>query len=323
MADWYFRGKSSAGAGPNRLKVCPACRNLVNAGEEFCPFCAKRLRDSNGVTALLRRHFAQPGSMTQTLIGALVAVFLLQMLADMFLPPDFRRGGGGGIMSFLSSDGLTYIRMGSNYHALTFFAGEYWRLLSYAFLHFGLIHIGFNCWAFWDLGRLAERLWGARQLFAVFILTGITGGLFSLLVAMGIMGRAANSVGASGAICGVLGLLLGTYFRNKYSLGRELGASLIQWAIYILVFGLVAGADNGAHIGGLIGGGALGYFLPPTNITRKFERDRKVWNVLFWLSAGLLVVCVGCTVYYFALGPEYAVKDMMTLGGLLQTGGAR
>ncbi len=322
MSDWYFRGKSSAGAGPNRLKVCPGCRNLVNAGEEFCPFCARRLRDSNSVSAFVRRYFSRPGAMTQTLIGALVAVFLLQLLADLFLPPEYRRGGGGGLMSFLSADSLTYIRLGSNFHALTFYAGEYWRLLSYAFLHFGLVHIGFNCWAFWDLGRLSERLWGARQLFAVYILTGISGGIFSLLVAMGIMGRAANSVGASGAICGVLGLLLGTYYRNKYSIGRELGGYLIQWAIYILVFGLVAGADNGAHIGGFLGGGAIGYFLPPSNVTKTFDRDRRIWNFLFWLSVVLLIVCVGCVAYYYAQGVEHALKDVMTLGGMLQRSGA-
>ncbi len=323
MADWYFRGKNSGGGGQNRLKVCPGCRNLVNAGEEFCPFCARRLRDSNSLSAFLRRYFAQPGSMTQTIIGALAAIFILQLVADMFLPAEFRRGGGGGLMSFLSADGLTYIRMGSNFHALTLYAGEYWRFLSYTFLHFGLIHIGFNCWAFWDLGRLAERLWGARQLFAVFILTGITGGICSLLVSMMLLGHASNSVGASGAICGVLGLLLGSYYRNRYTIGRELGAFLIQWAVYILVFGLVAGADNGAHFGGFLGGGAIGYFLPPANAGKTYDRDRQIWNILFWLAALLLMVCLGFTVYYFAQGPEYAIKDMMTLGGMLQRNGAR
>lgn len=302
MADWYFRENK-----PHPLKKCPGCKNLVRTGEEFCPFCAKRLRSEGGLRGLGKKFFSKPDSMTRLLIGSIVVVFVLQFLADLTLPARFRGGAGGGFMSLLTANFLTYIRMGSNFHPLVAVKHEYWRWVTYCFLHFGLIHIVFNCWAFWDLGRLTEKLWGPKQVFATFILTGIAGGWASYAWNMYVLAAPKNSAGASGAICGVLGLTLGTYLKNRYYLGQYLGSELVRWAVYIVVFGLVAGADNGAHLGGMAAGALLGYLLPPTGRSKTPERDEKIWNTLFAASVALLVVCVGFAAYFFMLGPEFAV----------------
>lgn len=304
MADWYFRGGK-----PNSLQKCPGCRNLVRQGEEFCPFCAKRLRSSNGLVNIGRKFFSQPDAVTRFLIGAIVVVFLLQMLADFFLPAQFRDSyGRGGFFSLLTNNSATYVRMGSNFHFFVAAKHEYWRWVTYCFLHFGLIHILFNCWAFWDLGRLAERLWGGKQIFATFILTGIGGGFLSYAWNMYILHAPKNSAGASGAICGILGLTLGAYLKNRSFVGEYLGSQLIRWAVYILVFGLVAGADNGAHIGGMIVGMALGYFLPPTERSRTRDRDMKIWNILAMAALALLVVSVLFAVFFFIQDPAYSLR---------------
>lgn len=305
MADWYFRDNKQGK--PHPLQKCPACKNLVRTGEEFCPFCAKRLRPEGGIRAVAKKFFSRPDSMTRALIAACVAVFFLQMLADFVLPAQYRNQGGGGFFSLLTANFVTYIRLGSNFHPLVSLHHEYWRWVTYCFLHFGIIHILFNCWAFWDLGRLAERLWGAKQVFATFILSGIVGGWASYAWNVHVLHAPKNSAGASGAICGILGLTLGAYLRNRYHLGEYLGSQLIRWAVYILVFGLVAGADNGAHIGGMASGALLGYFLPPTDRSKTPARDEKIWNGLAAASFVLLVASVAFAVYFFAQGPEFAV----------------
>ncbi len=304
MADWYFRG--SGGGKPNNLIVCPGCRNLVRRGQEFCPFCARRLRAESGVRGWIRGAFAAPDSMTKFLIGCLVAVFLLQFASDFLLPEQLRDPGRGFLGGLMGANSLTYIRMGSNFHYLVGAYHEYWRWLTYCFLHIGILHILFNGWAFWDLGRLAERLWGARQVFAVFTLTGIAGGALSSFWNLAVLGRFANSAGASGAICGILGLLLSAYYKNRYHVGEFLGAQLVRWAVMILVFGLVIGADNAADIGGMVAGAALGYFLPPTATTKTPGRDGKIWRGLTAASVVLVIVCFSCVVYFYAQGPVYA-----------------
>lgn len=308
MADWYFRNNK-----PNSLQVCPGCRNLVRRGEEFCPFCAKRLRAEGGLRGFLANLFSRPDSMTRLLLGMMVAGFLLQFAADFFLPDAFRNARGNGLGSLMGSNTMTYIRMGSNFHYLVVVDHEFWRWVTYCFLHIGVLHILFNGWALWDLGRLAERLWGARQLFATFILTGIVGGAFSTIWNIYLLGRGGSSAGASGAICGVLGLLLGSYFRNKYHVGEFLGSQLIRWAVMILVFGLVMGADNAAHIGGMVSGAGLGYLMPPTNTSRTPGRDGKIWKALASVSLVLLLVSLGFAVYFYAQGPMY-VAALLGMG---------
>lgn len=303
MADWYFRNYQG-GAG---LRSCPGCRNLVRQDEEFCPYCARRLRAPGGVRGLLGKLRRVPFLATKTLLGLIALGFLLQMLSDALLPAQLRDSKGMGLFSLLVSNSATYIRLGSNFFPFVQSYHEYWRFLSYCFLHFGLIHILFNSWAFWDLGRLAEGFWGARQVFATFILTGICGGAVSFgwnyLITGGF--PTANSAGASGAICGVLGLLIGAYYRSRYHIGEHLGPQLVKWALMILVLGLVARFDNAAHVGGLVSGAALGYFLPPKRDGEGYRRQLKIWNALAVLSLVLLVATVVCVAVYCAQGTEF------------------
>ena len=298
MADWYFRSQPNQ---PNRLKACPECRNLVSVNAKICPYCGRQARGV--MPGGLQKFFQRPFIVTELLIGIIGVAFFLQIVSD------FLAGADRDVTSWLlkGSTSLTYIRMGSNLHILTAMAGEYWRLVTYCFLHGGIIHIGFNCFAFRDLGRIAERLWGSRQVFAVFILTGIGGGIGSLTWNMA-MGHPTNSVGASGAICGILGLLLGAYYRNRHQVGEFLGSQLLRWAIYILVFGLVVGADNAAHIGGMLSGGVIGYFLPPTAHTKTYSRDKKIWTAAALLSLVLLLASVGMAIQFYAQGPGYAIS---------------
>lgn len=303
MADWYFRNKQ-----PNSLQSCPGCRNLVRKGEEFCPFCARRLGPEGGVRGLAKRLFARPDSVTRTILGAMIVMFLLQMVVDYLIPGRFRQSGGS-FMSFPNTSTVTYLLLGANEQSSVYFQHQYWRWFTYCFLHIGFLHILFNSWAMKDLGRLVEMLWGHRQVFCTFVLTGVFAGAVSFGWGIGVLGSPRLSAGASGAICGLLGLLLGAYYKDRYNVGGHLGGQLVQWAVYILIFGIVAGADNAAHIGGMLSGAALGYFLPPTRATKTPGRDKKIWNALTVLSILISLVC-------FGFMAEFAIGGILELRGV-------
>lgn len=310
MADWYFRnnqtnqGQQTQGS----LMPCPSCRNLVRKGEEFCPYCARRLRPESGARAWVRKMLATPFVATRGLILFCVAMFMVQMLADVALPAAFKPDmGNSGLFDLGTASPITYIRLGSNFMLIVARHQQFWRFVTACFLHFGILHILMNCWVFKDIGYLAERFWGAKQVFATFVLTGLCGSAASYLWHV-YRGINVNSAGASGAIFGVAGLFIGAYYKNKHQVGEVLGAHLLRWVITMLVMGLVMRVvDNAAHIGGVLSGAVLGYFLPPTNFSRTLARDTKIWNAAAIASVVLLVVAFAIMIAFFARGPEHVL----------------
>lgn len=140
--------------------------------------------------------------------------------------------------------------------------GEWWRLGTAMFLHFGIVHLAMNLWALWDGGRLVERLYGSGRFIAVFLGSGLTGNLLSLMV----QGDRAVSGGASGAIFGVYGALLIWLWRARHRVHptdfRWLFGGAAVFSAATIGLGLfIQGIDNAAHIGGLISGALVGVVL--------------------------------------------------------------
>lgn len=137
--------------------------------------------------------------------------------------------------------------------------GQWWRLGTAMFLHFGLVHLGMNMWALWDGGRLVERLYGSLRFFGIFLASGLTGNLLSLIVAA----DRAVSGGASGAIFGIYGALLVWLWRERRTVHQTefrwlFGGATLFTAATIGLGLLIPGIDNAAHIGGLVTGALLG-----------------------------------------------------------------
>ena len=139
--------------------------------------------------------------------------------------------------------------------------GQWWRLVSSMFLHGSVWHLGFNMLALWQVGRLAERIFGSTRFVALYFIAGVSGSLASVLWNPNV-----NSVGASGAIFGILGGLLA--FLGRANTGvpptvvTELRASLLPFLLFSLWMGFVyPHTDNAAHIGGLVGGWLAGHLL--------------------------------------------------------------
>ena len=159
------------------------------------------------------------------------------------------------------------LRFGANFAPATQ-DGEPWRLLSYMFLHYGVVHLGFNLWALWDAGRVVERLYGSLAFIGVYAFAGVCGGLASLWW----NGPSAVSAGASAAVFGAYGALLGYVAVRRRAIPRDvLGGIAASAAVFVafsfFIGALVGGVDNAAHLGGLTGGLTLGMLLAPSEAT--------------------------------------------------------
>ena len=130
-------------------------------------------------------------------------------------------------------------------------SGEYYRLITGIFLHGGLIHIIFNMYALYVIGSQLESFLGKIKYTIIYFLSGISGGLLSMILS----GSNIYSIGASGAIFGLMGALL--YFGLQYRvyLGNFVRSQLVPLIVFNLILGAMSpGIDNYGHIGGLIGG---------------------------------------------------------------------
>lgn len=163
------------------------------------------------------------------------------------------------VLSTQLSDGYSLLLLGAQ--APEFVVnGEVWRLVTYAFLHANALHLLLNLYFLWQLGLFVEKFYGARKLVIAYVFTAISAGVLSLIsssISYSLGGDMGLSVGASGAIFGLLGLILGTSLQAR-RYGLELPIDISQLAMIIAVnlfLGFILpNIDNAAHIGGLIGG---------------------------------------------------------------------
>jgi rhomboid protease GluP len=141
-------------------------------------------------------------------------------------------------------------------------AGDWWRLLTTAFLHSGLLHIGMNMYALWVLGAFAEQVWGRWRLLVIYLVAAWTGSCLGLAY-LGHPGMPV--VGASTAVCGVLGsvivwvLLCGKYLPKEMA---RRGRNQLFVNVVLLVFiSLIPGVSGLGHLGGALGGAAAAVLL--------------------------------------------------------------
>ncbi len=142
---------------------------------------------------------------------------------------------------------------------------EYWRIFAAMFLHGNLLHWAANCWALYQLGMLFEVMFGSVRFLTTYFVTGACASIASSLFTHG------ASVGASGAILGILGAFIFSIRRSPQwrhePWTRSLIAQLVFWAVLNIILGFsVAYIDNVAHIAGLVSGLILGFIphrVPP------------------------------------------------------------
>ncbi len=164
-----------------------------------------------------------------------------------------------------SEDTMHMINMGACYSPLVIYKGEYWRLIAAIFMHYGVDHIGGNMLMLFLIGDNLEKALGRIKYFILYMLSGIFANVASCFVEQlspSFPYNAAASVGASGAIFGVVGGLLWAVIINKGSLDDITAPELIKIIIITLIYGFVStGINNTAHIAGCISGFLISMIL--------------------------------------------------------------
>jgi rhomboid protease GluP len=159
-----------------------------------------------------------------------------------------------------TDDNLHMVNWGANFAPLVTM-GEYWRLLTANWLHFGVQHLAVNAYSLYALGSQIEALFGRSRFLTIYLLSGISGAVASYVLTNGL------SAGASTSIFGLFGALFVYFYRQRHVIGSASRAQLQHLIIVLVinvVFGVVAGGiDNWGHAGGLLGGLVLGWFLCP------------------------------------------------------------
>jgi membrane associated rhomboid family serine protease len=238
------------------MAQCIRCGRTISGfsfGKKICVWCkqheaAQRGEDSGYQPVMAnpwQRREAMPMLVTQALFGINVAVFIGMLLS-------------GATMTGASS--ATLLAWGANFGPYTL-SGQWWRLLTSCFVHIGILHIGFNLWCLWELGGLAEQLYGRVTYACIYLLCGVAGSLGSLWW----HSIPVISAGASGAIFGLAGAVIASLKLGEFAssaMSRGTMQSLIAFVGFNVVLGAISGAtDNACHFGGLAAGVVLGALI--------------------------------------------------------------
>jgi membrane associated rhomboid family serine protease/Tfp pilus assembly protein PilF len=241
---------------------CAQCGRQLPAltfGKKICEWCVRHEAAQRGEEP---EDAIQPVMPVPWAAGGTSAMMVTQALLLLNVGVFVVMAFSGSAMDFSTRQ---LVASGANYAPMTL-GGEPWRLVTSMFLHGGIFHIFFNMWCLWDLGGLCESLYGHVTFAAVYLISGIAASLTSVW-----WHPTTPSVGASGAIFGIVGALIASYYLGEFSMPRFAVAgrlrSVLVFAGYSLIFGAMWGrTDNAAHVGGLITGlifGALIAVLAP------------------------------------------------------------
>jgi rhomboid protease GluP len=260
-----------------RPQLCPNCGSLVGINATRCHNCGTNLKFSMAaVNRSLSGVFSGPAPVTTALLVANILMFGVEWMAAT------AEGGGGGLSILGSMSGLATYRLGASFGPAIFGLHEWYRLITAMFLHGGLIHIGVNMMSLMQLGPALEELYGSARYLFLYVLTGAFGFLVSAATGH-------FSLGASGALMGIVGAMLAVTSKRGGSYMHDLRSRLITSVVILFAIGFFPGIriDNWAHGAGLAAGFVLGKIFPdrqPMN-----PRERQIANALGWI-AGIAVI---------------------------------
>jgi membrane associated rhomboid family serine protease len=241
--------------------ICAECMTPAPVGQR-CPEHSGKPQGAGRVSAGMRRGaFEGTGALvTKTLVGLNVLIYLITCVQGNGL-----NSPGGSLFD----KWFLYGPFVAN--------GDWWRLITSAFLHASLLHIGFNMYFLWFVGAPVEAALGRGRFLLVYMISGLAGSAGALVLTPD-----KPTVGASGALFGILGAALILERQRNYVLG---GSALALIVINLILSFALANISIGGHIGGLIGG------ILCTLVLSKFGRGHAAYSrVGFWGIAGVLGV---------------------------------
>jgi len=259
------------------VRMCRSCRELVDRSLSTCPACGASMRDvtGGGTGRLLAAILPGFSSLTAVLITVNVILLALPLVLWGASPSP------GGLFTLLAPPAAALFAFGSKYTPVILHYGQFWRLVTAGFLHAGIVHLGFNCYALSILGPLIENSFGWRKYLFIYTATDIAAFTTSAFLNPG-----TPSVGASGPIFGLLGfaVLYGRYRSDRT--GRAISDQLLRWIVPAVVMLFLPGIDNAAHVGGFVSGAILGMVVDAEE--PRAPAARILWSCLTTLTVVVL-----------------------------------
>lgn len=238
--------------------ICPDCMRTASVGFH----CLECVKEGNKTVRRARTVFGGQVTGRALVTYTLIAINVVAYVGEVALPQIVDRFANLGL-GLIGPDGERYVHQAGFPPGFTetgVAAGEWYRLLTSAFLHleptsglFGILHIVLNMYWLWILGRTLEELLGPGRFLAVYLLSALGGGVMEYVIA-----PEQSSVGASGAIFGIAAC----YFVLTRKLHHDpLGGGRIM--VYLLIWLVVSAGISSwqGHLGGLLAGGLLGVIM--------------------------------------------------------------
>jgi len=263
-----------------RPRLCPACGTLVGTKATRCHECGTSLTFSLAAASRsLSGILGGETPMTSLILIVNILLFGVSMLATA--------RATGALSLWGSVSGQVLLDMGARQSILVF-SGEVWRLVTPMFLHAGLLHFGMNTLFLVDIGPQVEQIYGSARYLFLYVMTGICSFIASVAWNVWTSGGYGIGIGASGALAGLIGVMLAMTTRRGGTYARVIRAQMIRMVGYLVVMALLPiGIDNAAHFGGLAAGFGLGKIFSDREPMNSTERNRAY--ALGWI-AGITVV---------------------------------
>lgn len=275
------------------VSTCGRCGSLVETAAPRCLQCGRRHPALFGLRPWLDRLFSIHRPLARPLALALVVIYLITVLVAQ----QQQDVAGDGLSRF-SPGWVSLVNwFGAMFTPAIVINHEWWRLVTACLLHGGLFHMLFNGYALWQLGPLLESAYGPARLIILLVVAGIAGYLVSLPFVD-------ISVGASGALFGLIGASIAFGKRRGGEQGAMIRGYGIQWLVIGLAFGFIMpGINNWAHGGGALAGFGVAWLFDPYGPRRGRESD----GVRIGALACILVVALAIAfqVHFAFFGTHY------------------
>ena len=260
-------------------RVCAECMHTASVGFH-CPACIAPQSINHGRKRISARSFARGANASEQSLTTrtLIAVNLFAFLVTLFRGGSLSSGGGDVTIDFgLVGYGRVLCAFSIDYVGIA--EGEWWRMFTGGFLHAGFIHLAFNMFLLWMLGSQLERLLGPTSYLILYF-----GSLLSGALGVMLLDPLALTVGASGAVFGLMGATVVYQLRRGVSpWSNGIGTLLIINLIFTFARPNIS---VGGHLGGLLGGLLIGWLIDEMN-------KKRIAGYLSFLLPLIITVALG------------------------------
>lgn len=257
------------------------------------------------ISRSLSKYMPANAPVTYLVLGACCLFYGISLLLTIHSGASVTPQGGSIFDELFGIGGVSSSvlqRLGASL-PLPYDIAQPWRLVTACFLHANLLHIAFNMYVLIDIAPVLEEFYGSPRFLFIYVVCGIGGyALSSSSPFIGILralriASSGTAIGASGAIVGLIGVLLAITYRRGGAGMQQLRSYVYKWIIYLVLWGFFfPGIDNMAHLGG----GLTGYFLGKLMFDRAPQTpiERKRAYALGWATAAVVVISFALMIFW-------------------------